>query len=70
MSHPPTPGAADPAPEHGGVVFEVHPSFVDGEPEKVAVPCVKAHLDALDRSRAGVSPGRAGEPGTTDASTR
>jgi glutathione synthase/RimK-type ligase-like ATP-grasp enzyme len=63
----------DLAPENGGVVFEVnvHPAFVDGELDKVAVPYVRAHLDALDRGRdrAGVLPRQAGEPRTTGAPT-
>ncbi|MGW0584118.1 ATP-grasp domain-containing protein [Streptomyces sp. NPDC002920] len=45
----------DLAVENGGVVFEVNvqPAFVDGgvEVEKVAVPYVRAHLDALAEAR-------------------
>ncbi|MGW2378676.1 ATP-grasp domain-containing protein [Streptomyces sp. NPDC001658] len=39
----------DLAVENGGVVFEVNvqPAFVDGELESVAVPYIRAHLDAL-----------------------
>ncbi|MDG9718024.1 alpha-L-glutamate ligase [Streptomyces sp. DH24] len=63
----------DLAPENGGVVFEVnvHPAFVDGELDKVAVPYVRAHLDALarGRERTGVLPRQAGEPRATGAST-
>jgi glutathione synthase/RimK-type ligase-like ATP-grasp enzyme len=35
--------------ENGGVVFEVNvqPAFVDGELDRVAVPYIQAHLDAL-----------------------
>jgi glutathione synthase/RimK-type ligase-like ATP-grasp enzyme len=41
--------------ENGGVVFEVNvqPAFVDGELETVAVPYIRAHLDALTRARGG-----------------
>ncbi|MFD4575482.1 RimK family alpha-L-glutamate ligase [Streptomyces sp. NPDC058417] len=44
----------DLAVEHGGVVFEVNvqPAFVPGEVETVAVPYVRAHLDAYARTRA------------------
>ncbi|OQD57320.1 alpha-L-glutamate ligase [Streptomyces phaeoluteigriseus] len=40
----------DLAVENGGVVFEVNvqPAFVDGELESVAVPYIKAHLDAYE----------------------
>ncbi|WP_051866114.1 RimK family alpha-L-glutamate ligase [Streptomyces griseus] len=45
----------DLAVENGGVVFEVnvHPAFVDGELElqRVAVPYIQAHLDALTLAR-------------------
>ncbi|MER5750192.1 alpha-L-glutamate ligase [Streptomyces sp. NPDC002088] len=43
----------DLAVENGGVVFEVnvHPAFVDGELETVAVPYIQAHLDALAVAR-------------------
>lgn len=45
----------DLAVENGGVVFEVnvHPAFVDGEIEleRVAVPYIQAHLDALTLAR-------------------
>ncbi|MEU6537456.1 alpha-L-glutamate ligase [Streptomyces sp. NPDC047000] len=39
----------DLAVENGGVVFEVnvHPAFVEGELELVAVPYIQAHLDAM-----------------------
>ncbi|MFI9170232.1 RimK family alpha-L-glutamate ligase [Streptomyces lincolnensis] len=39
----------DLAVENGGVVFEVnvHPAFIDGELDSVAVPYIRAHLDAL-----------------------
>jgi glutathione synthase/RimK-type ligase-like ATP-grasp enzyme len=39
----------DLAVENGGVVFEVnvHPAFVDGELDAVAVPYIRAHLDML-----------------------
>ncbi|MEU7661126.1 ATP-grasp domain-containing protein [Streptomyces lincolnensis] len=39
----------DLAVENGGVVFEVnvHPAFIDGELDAVAVPYIRAHLDAL-----------------------
>ncbi|WP_240117071.1 MULTISPECIES: RimK family alpha-L-glutamate ligase [unclassified Streptomyces] len=45
----------DLAVENGGVVFEVNvqPAFVDGELDTVAVPYVRAHLDALTRARGG-----------------
>ncbi|OIJ68690.1 ATP-grasp domain-containing protein [Streptomyces mangrovisoli] len=45
----------DLAVENGGVVFEVnvHPAFVPGELEAVAVPYIQAHLDALDRAAPG-----------------
>ncbi|MEU5364168.1 alpha-L-glutamate ligase [Streptomyces sp. NPDC005925] len=65
----------DLVPEHGGVVFEVnvHPAFVDGELDRVAVPYVQAHLDALARggghTGTGVLPRRTGEPRTTGAPT-
>jgi glutathione synthase/RimK-type ligase-like ATP-grasp enzyme len=63
----------DLAPENGGVVFEVnvHPAFVDGELDKVAVPYVRAQLDALagSREQGGVLPRPAGEPRTTGTST-
>ena len=46
--------------ENGGVVFEVNvqPAFVDGrvEVEKVAVPYVRAHLDAFELTRGGRRP--------------
>jgi glutathione synthase/RimK-type ligase-like ATP-grasp enzyme len=43
----------DLAVENGGVVFEVNvqPAFVDGELHTVAVPYIRAHLDALTRAR-------------------
>ncbi|MGC0333829.1 glutathione synthase/RimK-type ligase-like ATP-grasp enzyme [Streptomyces sp. SAI-170] len=39
--------------EHGGVVFEVNvqPAFVDGELHTVAVPYIRAHLDAYAAAR-------------------
>lgn len=45
----------DLAVEHGGVVFEVNvqPAFVDGELPTVAVPYVRAQLDALAAPRRG-----------------
>lgn len=45
----------DLAVEHGGVVFEVNvqPAFVDGELPTVAVPYVRAQLDALPAPRPG-----------------
>jgi glutathione synthase/RimK-type ligase-like ATP-grasp enzyme len=47
--------------ENGGVVFEVNvqPAFVDGpvEVEKVAVPYVRAHLDAFEPARGGRAEG-------------
>ncbi|MCK1819446.1 alpha-L-glutamate ligase [Streptomyces sp. XM83C] len=45
----------DLAVENGGVVFEVNvqPAFVPGELETVAVPYIRAHLDALTRARGG-----------------
>lgn len=46
----------DLAVENGGVVFEVNvqPAFVDGELETVAVPYVKAHLEAYARAAGGL----------------
>lgn len=51
----------DLAVENGGVVFEVnvHPAFVDGELDTVAVPYVQAHLDALSPAEDGHRPGAA-----------
>ncbi|MEV5492117.1 alpha-L-glutamate ligase [Streptomyces bobili] len=45
----------DLAVENGGVVFEVNvqPAFVDGELDTVAVPYVRAHLDAYARTVSG-----------------
>lgn len=45
----------DLAVENGGVVFEVnvHPAFIDGELDAVAVPYVRAHLDALASAERG-----------------
>ncbi|MFD5268006.1 RimK family alpha-L-glutamate ligase [Streptomyces sp. NPDC058335] len=45
----------DLAVENGGVVFEVNvqPAFVDGELETVAVPYIKAHLDAYALTASG-----------------
>ncbi|HET9380260.1 MAG TPA: alpha-L-glutamate ligase [Streptomyces sp.] len=63
----------DLVPENGGVVFEVniHPAFVDGEVElqRVAVPYVRAHLDALARGgdHPGTLPQRASRPRRTGA---
>ncbi|MFJ5774053.1 RimK family alpha-L-glutamate ligase [Streptomyces sp. NPDC093094] len=57
----------DLAAEHGGVVFEVNvqPAFVDGELHTVAVPYIRAHLEAYARRR----PAGRGEP-LCDASPR
>ncbi|WLW57224.1 ATP-grasp domain-containing protein [Streptomyces sp. SX92] len=54
----------DLAVENGGVVFEVNvqPAFVDGELESVAVPYIRAHLDALAPAGHGTVAGRVRTP--------
>jgi glutathione synthase/RimK-type ligase-like ATP-grasp enzyme len=56
----------DLAVEHGGVVFEVNvqPAFVDGELPTVAVPYVRAHLEAVPGADAG---GRAAARAVSEA---